>query len=115
MFNIRIVIIALALILLLFFYIKNKNFSKVSKLLTVTLCALAVIFAVVYETAIIKQSETDRETLNSFKQGRTLVCDDIEVTAEKFTFVGGTKVFSAKEYFKDIQGVMIPIKNCRVK
>lgn len=97
------------------FYYKSEKFNLASKLILGILCIVLLASIVFYELSLEKQSEANREVLNAFNQGKTLICKDYEVTKEQFNFVGGTKVFSAKEEFKGLSGVILSVEECRIK
>ena len=113
---IRIIAVSiLALILLSFLYSKGEKLGKASKFIALLLSVLLIFLVVFYEIGLDKKAKADRELLDAFNQGKTLICGDYEVSGDKFNFSGGTKVFLGKDGVKEFQGVIAPIDKCELK
>ncbi|MDD3343220.1 MAG: hypothetical protein PHR87_06555 [Sulfurospirillaceae bacterium] len=97
------------------FVAKKDELSTRSKIILLAIMMLVVFFAWLYESAVSKESQEDRMMLNAFKQGKTLYCNDVEVTAKKFVFISGTLSFIANDKNKDNKGLVIDIATCKIE
>ncbi|MDR2081057.1 MAG: hypothetical protein LBP54_04140 [Campylobacteraceae bacterium] len=109
---VRIILASILLFILIFIlYSKSGRFTLAKRIIVGALIVLLVGIIVFYEISYTKRSKQNRELLDAFVQNKTLVCEEREITAGNFTFVGGTQVFT----LKDRGEIIISIDNCKVK
>ena len=100
---------------ILFISAKHKKFSKKHKIIVCSLSAIAVLSIIVYQLDFDKKSVQNREKINSFNQGKILMCGEYVVNSEKFSFYGGTNSFVAKESEKTLKGVILKLEDCQIE
>jgi len=61
-----------------------------------------------------KKRDYHKLLLYHFKHGKVLICEDINITKDKFNFVDGTLTFVGKEE-SEFDGIIIPIDKCKIK
>ena len=66
-----------------------------------------------YSFVVDKQTLSNRELVNHFNQGKTLICKEYEVSSEKFGYENGTESFVAKSSQKALAGVIVPLSSCK--
>ena len=63
-----------------------------------------------------KSALRDRETLNAFRQGKTLTCKDYDsVNKKNFIYVSGTQTFIPKDGVETLEGLIVRISTCSVE
>lgn len=110
-----ILFLVLILFILIIFALSENLISKKNKFLITGLIVL--IFGAVYFFAQYDKSvqNSANELLSTFEQGKSLVCDNIEVNSTNFAFEYGTQSFIPKRENKANAGVIISIKKCQIK
>ncbi|AFL67857.1 hypothetical protein [Sulfurospirillum barnesii] len=107
--------IGIALFLSALWYANNEALSKRNKQILLVLIVLTIGSGGVYEWQNDKKSAHNREMANAFKQGKTLLCKDKEISNESFIFVSGTQSFIPNETNTNDKGVVIDIVTCKLK
>ncbi|MBE2985116.1 hypothetical protein CCAL9344_07320 [Campylobacter sp. RM9344] len=92
--------------------IKDENISKKIKIIITVVIISSGIFAYIYETKKLDTADKNLQLLAEFRQGKSLVCGDINVTNEKFNYEFGTSCFMPKREFKELSGLVIKISDC---
>jgi len=103
----------LVLALLMIFVSKKETLSNSTKISIIASLSVVFIAGWLYTTYNQKSAKTDRDIINAFEQGKTLVCGNYEVNSQNFIFVSGTLSFVAKDNVKKLKGVVIDISTCR--
>lgn len=100
-------LILLAVLLVL----KFKDGEKVSNttLLKMVVLVLSMVGLYQYQTNQFQQGVTS--LLNSYKEGKTLICKDIEISQKDYAYQSGTMIFLS--YEESIQ--KFPIQDCKLK
>lgn len=96
-------------------FAKKDTLSTRLKVIFLIIVGLLIGLAWLYEDTISAESQEYRVVLNAFKQGKTLYCDDVEVSAKKFVFISGTQSFIASDKNKEHKGVVIDIATCKTE
>ena len=68
-----------------------------------------------FEFAASRKEAHNREIMDAYEQGKTLICDDHEVSAETYYLETGTLSFQAKERFREIRGLIFPVDSCKIE
>jgi len=84
--------------------------EKRDKIVIASIVAILIAAAIWYEKSNNDQRTKTYELLLRFKQGNTLICDDINVTKENFNYVSHTFIGLEKSKFK---GFIIAEKLCK--
>ncbi|MDX9814227.1 MAG: hypothetical protein WC144_05970 [Sulfurimonas sp.] len=102
------------IILLLVFLILHyfTELTQKQKLLTLLTLGVISIFASYYNYYSNTQRDRVLEVINSFNQGKSVTCDDIEITKENFTLSIGTYTFIGKKD-GEFSGQMISASRCK--
>ena len=108
-------LIVVVMIFSLFWYAKKSAMSKRKKWTLFILLVILVKVGVIYEWHLSQKSAHNREMINAFKQGKTLVCQDKEINNQTFLFVSGTLSFIPNDTNKHDKGVILDIANCTLK
>ena len=112
------IILFLVLVLLVIMVIVAKKDSmdkntKITLFMTIAILSLVIYF---YESFQSKSALRDRETLNAFRQGKTLTGKDyVSVNKKNFIYVSGTQTFIPKDGVETLEGLIVRISTCSVK
>ncbi len=111
----QIVLFLIFVLLILLVLVSKKNsFSKNQKIIVTIIAAVFVISIYFYESSIENIAEKNRETVNAFRQGKTLICDKYTVDKERFIYVSGTQTFIPKADEISLEGVIVRVSTCKV-
>ncbi|WP_169763447.1 hypothetical protein [Campylobacter mucosalis] len=108
------VILALVVLFVALWAIKDEKLNKKNKVLLTALAFLAMLFAYFFQSVQDDKHSENLELLKHFKQGKVLVCSDINVTNTKFNYEFGTSCFLPKREFKELNGLVLKISDCKV-
>lgn len=108
------IFIAIVLILLSLFFAKNESFSVKGKIAFAVSMLVLIALGWVYQSNVSTQTEQNREVLSAFKQGKTLMCGEIEVSKKMFIYVSGTLSFVPNDKNVAHRGIVIDIETCTV-
>ncbi len=97
------------------FFAKKDALTTRSKIIFIICLGLFVLFAWLYEESVSTESQEYRVVLNAFKQGKTLYCDGVDVSAQKFVFISGTLSFIASDKNQEHKGLVIDIATCKTE
>ena len=109
------IFVAIVLFLGTFLYAKKSVLSKRNKGILVGLILLSLLLGTLYEWNASEQSAHNRDVINAYKQGKTLMCDEKEISNKTFLFVSGTLSFIPNDSNKNDKGVVIDIQKCSIK
>jgi TctA family transporter len=104
----RVAILIVALLLLFLIYKRFKDDKKFNFEIG-SLVMLLLIMISLYEYNSNKTREKVTKLLVSFKEGKTLICQDAKVDKEHFDYESGTMVFISKK----IVDIKYPIQGCK--
>ncbi|MBR8463138.1 hypothetical protein KDD93_00930 [Campylobacter sp. faydin G-24] len=107
-----ILVVAITCLLVALWAIKDEKLSKKTKAIITAILAVMSVIAYIYEQNISENESKSIAILNKFKQGKTIVCGEYNVTNDKFNYEFGTATFVVKRDIKELDGVIIPIKKC---
>lgn len=94
----------------------RKEFISAQTRVTIFKLLAAIIgLIVLYELANSHEEAKIRELMDAYEQGKTLICDDHEVTMQTYSLETGTLTFQARKQFKEIRGLIFPIDSCHIK
>ncbi len=112
------IVLFLILILLVAILLVSKKESmskntKISIYLSIAFISLVLYF---YENFMTKTNLHNREIVNAFKQGKSLVCKEYDnVNKREFIYVSGTQTFIPKSGIETLEGLIVRVKTCKVK
>ncbi|MCR4941694.1 MAG: hypothetical protein K5978_02730 [Campylobacter sp.] len=107
------VLLGIAVLFTAIWAIKDEKLSKKFKtILTLVLLGI-LLFAYIFESVQSGKSANSREILQNFNQGKIILCRDINVSQEKFNYEFGTGCFMPKREFKELNGLILPISECK--
>ena len=110
-----ILFLVLIVLILLIIAASNDIINKKAKA-GILVLIIAIFGAAFYYTQNIASTQnTSLELLQAYEQGKGLKCGAYEVNASNFGFEYGTQSFVAKRGAKDLQGIIIDVKNCQIK
>ena len=93
---------------------KKECLTNRQKIITIAIVSISVLIVYFYTSSLEVKAESNREKLNSFKQGKTLTCEKYKVSKERFIYVSGTQTFVAQNSQKTLDGVILSISTCRM-
>jgi len=102
------------LVIVIIFFIVLHYFTELSKSqkIIATFVILAIIlFAIFYNTNNSAQREKMMNVITSFKQGKNITCNDIQINNKNYTLSIGTFTFIGKENTPNY-GKMISASDC---
>lgn len=102
-------VIVFLLFLILHYFTELDTKQKIQTLVTV---AIISILAVLYNNYTNVQRDRVLEVINSFNQGKSILCEDIEVSKDNFTLSVGTYTFIGKKD-SSFNGKMISASKCK--
>lgn len=111
----RLILFLVIIIVAIIIYSTNdEKLSKKSKLiLTITLALICgAIF--IYENKISSLSKQKNILITQFNQGKILHCKNYDVNKTGFNYEFGTSTFIPKNEFKNLKGVIVNIKDCKI-
>lgn len=97
------------------FYANSEALSRKSKIIVFLVIGHLIGFGWLYELNNANQREHNREVLSAFKQGKSLICNAIEVNHKQFIYVSGTLSFMPNETNQEHKGLVIDIATCTLK
>lgn len=97
------------------FYAKSESLSRKSRIVVVLIIGHAIGFGWLYELRNAHQSESNRDVLTAFKQGKILTCKEVEVSNKGFIYISGTLSFMPNDANAEHKGLVIDIATCNVK
>ena len=107
--------LAVVVLLSTVWYAKKEVLSTGTKLVLLGCMVLTIFLGVFYERHKDQKSAHNREIANAFKQGKTLICQDKEISNAHFIYVSGTMSFIPNDSNKQDKGVVIDIFTCKIK
>jgi len=108
-----ILFLLLILAILLIFVSKNESLTRSLKIYIILSLVLIFFAGWIYTLYNQRTAQSEREIINAYEQGKTIICGDYKVDSNSFVFVSGTLSFVAKENRKDLKGVVVDISTCK--
>ncbi|AQW86784.1 putative membrane protein [Campylobacter pinnipediorum subsp. caledonicus] len=112
MVRILFLIVAFVIFLMAIWAIKDEQLNKKFKAFIVFIVLLFIGFAYFYESNVDDIGEKNMSILNQFRQGKTIICGDQNISKDKFNYEFGTSSFMAKREFIELSGVIVNISEC---
>ncbi len=107
--------ILFVLIVILIFLYKSDSINTKTKGAMILFIVVVIASAFLYEFIFSKKQQSNREIVNSYKQGKTITCKGVDINLTTFTFEPGTLSFMAKREIQEIAGTIYDIKDCSIK
>ncbi len=92
---------------------KRNEFSKNSKIIITLFVTILTVGIYFYTSTQENSAEKNREIVNSFKQGKTLICKKYKVSNKRFIYVSGTQTFVPKNSETTLEGVIVRVSTCK--
>ena len=89
--------------------------SHEKKLHILKIAALVLALLWLYEMSVDHEETKVRNLYNAFKQGKTIVCKDQNVTSEHFYFETGTESFVSTDEKGPLYGLIYPADECEIE
>jgi len=110
----QIILFLLLIVAILLIFVSKKESLTNSIKIYIILSFLLIFFAGwIYTFYNQKTAQNEREIINAYEQGKTIICRDYKVNNNNFIFISGTLSFIAKENIKDLKGVVVDISTCK--
>ena len=110
----QIILFLLLILAILLIFVSKKDSLTTSLKIYIILSLLLIFFAGwIYTFYNQRTARSEREIINAYEQGKTVICGDYKVNSNSFIFVSGTLSFVAKENRKDLKGVVVDISTCK--
>ncbi len=103
------------IVILAVFLTKSESVSTKTKTGVLGFFIFLITIAFLYEFVFTKKEQSNREIVNAFKQGKTLMCKNSDVNQTNFLYESGTQSFMPRIGKKDIIGNIYDIKDCTIK
>ena len=110
-----ILLLIVILLVLLIVAIKKDSISSLNKLYIGIIVLVIVSSIIAYQSMFSKYEKHNRELINAYKQGKTLICNQNEVNNVSFRLETGTQSFVAKREKKELKGIIHDIGDCTLK
>jgi len=111
---VQIVLFLIFILLVLLVVVSKKNsFSKDQKIAATSVVAVFAIGIYIYESNVDNNAEYNREIVNAFRQGKTLICKEYKVDKERFLYISGTQTFIPKSNETTLEGVIVKVSACK--
>jgi len=108
---ISVLFIIVALVLIIFIS-KQEEFSKAAKVSIMISLGLSILIAILYEYGSYKYDNQNRVKEIAFKQGKTLICKDQNVTNKTYLYEPGTASLMPNSKDSTFIGAIYPIEDC---
>lgn len=109
-------IFSVVLIIIASIIVAKKEFlSPRAKVLFAVVVVMMIVLAWMYENSVEKETHAHRSVVNAFKQGKSIFCDDVEITSKTFVYVSGTQSFIARDKNIEQQGLVIDVATCKTE
>jgi hypothetical protein len=103
------------LFLLIFIIAKIDILTPRAKTVVFTLLMMLLATAIVYESMLSKTEQNNRDLINAFNQGKTLICKSEQVNQKDYNLERGTMSFMPKPEINEISGALYSIEDCAIK
>lgn len=111
----QIVLFLIFILLILLVVVSKKNsFTKLQKIIVTIVITLFVVAIYIYESGRDADAQDNREVVNAFRQGDTVICGEHKVNNKRFIYISGTQIFMPKRDQEDLKGVIIKVSTCKV-
>jgi Ca2+/Na+ antiporter len=111
----QILLFLIFVLLILIAVVSKKNsFSRNQKIIVTVVATIFVVAVYFYESSSDADAQKNRDMVNAFRQGQTLVCKGYEVDNTRFIYVSGTQTFIPKKSEDELKGVILEVSTCRV-
>lgn len=107
--------LAVVVLVITGFYAKKSSISSKAKVGIFIFLALLIALGWQYEAKTRHESEENRAMISAFKQGKTLYCDEREISSATFVFVSGTLSFIANDKNQNDKGIVIDMATCKLE
>ncbi len=108
------IILFLLLVVVFLAIFSSRSITSKQKMILATLLVLIFGGGYIYETNLDKQELNSLKKIEAFKQGKTLICNNIKVNKEHFDYLSGTETFSPKPNDKYVD-MVISVDKCVVQ
>jgi energy-coupling factor transporter transmembrane protein EcfT len=103
------------LVIILVFAVKKDELSTKTKTTMMVSILVIIILGTVYELNKNANAQESREKVNAFLQGKTLLCNNIEVSKKDFDYVSGTQTFVPLSNNYEHKGLILEVSKCTIK
>ncbi len=112
----QIILGILALIIIVtIFAAKFETISQEIKIRIFKIVAVVLTLGWLYQTVVSGTQTSNRELVNAFKQGKTLLCKEQDILKNSFYYEAGTMSFVALNKNESLSGIIYPIEDCEIK
>ena len=105
--NILFIIIMIVAVIMI---ARHNQLSRALKGFVITMLLLSIALATLFEYSASKMQEKTKPTLNAFKQGKTLLCNEREISLKSYSYEPGTSSFQP---LLNIVGETYALKECK--
>ncbi len=110
-----ILLLIVILLVLLILAVKKDSISNLNKLYIILILLVIVGSIVVYQFNFSKQEKQNRTIMNTYKQGKIISCNGMEINNKTYRLETGTRSFVAKKDNKELKGIIHDIGDCAIK
>lgn len=110
----QIILGVIFIIVVAFFISRSQSLEKKEKITILAIISTIVIAAILYEFIFSQKQKNSRDLANSFVQGKTLICKDVDVNNTNYSLERGTGSFMPKDTKKTL-GTIYAIEDCSIK
>ncbi len=103
------------LLILLIVALKKDSISSLNKVYITLIVVTIIVSIIIYQSLFSQHEKHNRELINAYKQGKTLICNQHEVNNTSFNLETGTQSFVAKRELKELSGIIYDIGDCTLK
>ena len=94
---------------------QSKLLTSRGQTVVFALAMMILASAILYEFMFSKTEQQNRDLINAFTQGKSIICKEATVTQENYILERGTLSFMAKSDNKKITGIIYSIEDCSIK
>ncbi len=109
------IILGIIFLVLLIIIISNiEALSTRMKAIIFAVIMMILSLAILYEFMFSRVEEHNRKLVNTFMQGKTLICNDNNVSQKNYILERGTLSFMAKKSELNIVGTIYDVEDCSI-
>jgi hypothetical protein len=103
------------LLFVLFLITREKRLSSGVRIFAILFLVLSIVLAVLYEYGLNQANEKNQTIIKAFKQGKTLVCKEQNISNLHYIYENGTASFQPNSKEKDFVGSIYSIQECNIR